>query len=91
MVSETELRDRLAVDRTRMANERTLLAYVRTALALVAAGAGLLHFVGTTTANVVGAFFIALGAVTFPLGFWRFHRYRLELGQLGGNQTGSPR
>ncbi len=91
MVPETELRDRLAIDRTRLANERTLLAYVRTALALVAAGAGLLHFVDTTPANMAGILFIALGTMTFPLGLWRFHQFRSALERPAGTSSRSPR
>ena len=79
MASETELRDRLAVDRTELANERTLLAYVRTALALVGAGAALLHFFDTRAAGSWGWVFLAAGALTLPIGAWRFLTVRRHL------------
>jgi putative membrane protein len=79
MGTETELRDQLAVERTHLANERTLLAYVRTALAMIAAGAGLIHFVGTPASYAIGWILIVFGAAAFPLGFWRFRRVRTAL------------
>lgn len=79
MASETELRDQLAVDRTHLANERTLLAYVRTGLALLAGGAGVLQFLVSPLATVAGWALVALGAVTLPVGLWRFLKMRERL------------
>lgn len=79
MASETEVRDRLALDRTHLANERTLLAYVRTALALVGAGAGLIHFVDTPGSMVTGWILIGTGAAGLLIGIWRFMVVRRDL------------
>jgi putative membrane protein len=76
---DTEIRDQLAVDRTHLANERTFLAYVRTGLALVAAGAGMLEFIDTPVARLVGWTFVGVGALTVPMGLWRFLRVRRHL------------
>lgn len=79
MTSETELRDSLAVERTHLANERTLLSYLRTALTMVAAGAGLIHFIGSDLSDIAGWIFILAGGLAFPLGIWRFYRVRAAL------------
>lgn len=79
MVSETELRDQLALDRTQLANERTFLAYIRTGLALFVAGAGMLGFFDVAPARISGWILLGLGAVTLPLGLWRFLRIRQHI------------
>lgn len=79
MASDTEIRDRLALDRTHLANERTLLAYVRTALALAGAGAGLIQFFDTATSQVTGRVLIVLGVLGFLVGIWRFLVVRRHL------------
>ncbi|HEX2080360.1 MAG TPA: DUF202 domain-containing protein [Longimicrobium sp.] len=79
MASDTEIRDRLALERTHLANERTLLAYVRTALALAGAGAGLLQFFDTPSSQVTGWILIALGVLGLLVGTWRFLAVRRHL------------
>jgi putative membrane protein len=56
------LRDHLATDRTVLANERTVLAYIRTALSLIVSGASFIKFSETPLVQVIGYFFIPLGA-----------------------------
>ena len=68
---ETEVRDRLALERTLLANERTLLAYVRTALAMVGGG-GVLQLGGHDWTSKLGWLLILLGSVTLGFGFYRF-------------------
>ena len=77
--SETELRDRLAVERTRLANERTVLAYIRTALTIVVTGAGIVHLIGTPLAHFGGWTLIFGGVLLLPFGFWRFRRAGAQL------------
>lgn len=79
MASETDLRDRLAVDRTLLANERTLLAYLRTSLALAAAGAGLLQFGHSASSAVGGWVLIGCAALVLPIGVRRFLQVRRDL------------
>ena len=76
------LRDRLAAERTVLANERTLLAYVRTALGLLAGGAGLVHFVETEWALLVGWALIGASPLVLGVGAYRFLRVRRELAAL---------
>ena len=78
-MGETDLRDRLALDRTRLANERTLLSYVRTALALAAGGAGLLEFVEAPWSRSSGWVLILAGLMLLPVGLIRFLQVRREL------------
>lgn len=79
-MNETELRDRLAVERTRLANERTLLAYVRTALALAAAGAVLMQFLSHKPSLLPFAWLLIFsGAITILFGAYRFFMMRRSL------------
>jgi putative membrane protein len=79
-MSDTGLRDQLAVERTRLANERTLLAYVRTALALAAGGAVLLQFFPAYPSLLWLAWLlIAAGGVTLAVGICRFIVVRGQL------------
>ena len=83
-MSETELRDELALERTRLANERTLLAYVRTALALAAAGAAVLHFYAEESTLVAIAWLLIVGAVvSSAVGTLRFLSERKRIEQSG--------
>lgn len=68
---ETEVRDRLALERTLLANERTLLAYVRTALAMVGGG-GVLQLGNHDWTSKLGWVLIVLGSATLAFGFYRF-------------------
>lgn len=77
MALETELRDRLAVDRTQLANERTLLAYARTSLTIAGAGFGLHLF--ETGALLVPLSLFGVAAVLLLLGVYRFLRVASRL------------
>jgi putative membrane protein len=81
-MGETDLRDRLALDRTRLANERTLLSYVRTALALGAGGAGLLKFVETPWSRSSGWALIIGSLLLLPVGLMRFLQVQRELAEM---------
>lgn len=79
-MTETQLRDQLAVERTRLANERTLLAYVRTALALAAGGAVLLQFFPAYPALFWLAWLLVLaGGAALAVGIHRFVAVRARL------------
>ena len=78
MATETELRDRAALERTRLANERTLLAYVRTGLAVVVAGLGM-HLIEVPFTDLGGTIVILLGILIIPFGFWRYLRMRRQI------------
>jgi putative membrane protein len=79
MVSDTYLRDSLAIQRTQLANERTLLAAIRTGLGLAAAGAGVIKVMNEPIAWMIGLVLITSGAVTLSVGVRRFYRVREQL------------
>ncbi len=76
---ELILRDYLAADRTVLANERTLMAYIRTSIALAAAGAALIHFLGSLATNIAGGLLLALAALVIVWGLQRFIYYKRRL------------
>jgi putative membrane protein len=79
-VIETELRDRLARERTHLANERTLLAYLRTALGVAAAGAALLKFfAGSAMLLGLGWLLVVTGVGLGVVGGYRFVAVRRGL------------
>lgn len=75
-MSETELRDDLAMIRTALANERTFLSWTRTALGLAAAGAALVELVDRTGSTALGWSLIGAGFVTMAVGIIRFRMVR---------------
>lgn len=80
MTESTDLRDKLAVERTRLANERTFLAYIRTALSLIAGAAVLFQFFSTYPSYIALAWFLGVGGVAMLLvGVVRFFRVRAQL------------
>lgn len=80
-MTEAELRDQLAVQRTHLANERTLLAYIRTALASAAGGAVLLQFFPSHPGLLWLAWFlIGAGGVMFAIFLYRFFAVRMKPG-----------
>lgn len=80
-MNDTDLREELALTRTALANERTLLSYARTALAFLLTGATLLHFFYQTTAIVLGAISLSLGAALMLIAVMRFLQIRKKLAQ----------
>ena len=79
-MNDTDLRDKLAVERTRLANERTFLAYIRTALSLIAAGVVILQFFQERPHSPVIAWLLVLsGGVALLFGIVRFFRVRAQL------------
>jgi len=79
-VSDSDLRDRLALERTKLANERTFLAYIRTALSLVAAGVVILQFFQQRPHfPAIAWLLVASGLIAFLLGIVRFIQIRARL------------
>jgi putative membrane protein len=84
-MTEGELRDHLAAERTHLANERTLLAYVRTALASAAGGAVLLQFFPSHPGLLWLAWLlVAAGGVMLAFGVYRFVAVRMRIGGTRG-------
>ncbi|CAA0079027.1 Uncharacterised protein [Halioglobus japonicus] len=80
MNSNSDTRDKLALERTRLANERTFLAYVRTGLSLLAASAVLFQFFSSLNSYILVAWVLAAcGLVVLCLGVYRFNDVRKKL------------
>ncbi|WP_101758790.1 YidH family protein [Oceanicoccus sp. KOV_DT_Chl] len=80
MNTNSDTRDKLALERTRLANERTLLAYVRTGLSLLAASAVLFQFFSSFNSYISVAWFLAAsGIVVLSIGSIRFNKVRQKL------------
>jgi len=80
-MTQGELRDQLAVERTHLANERTVLAYIRTALASAGGGAVVLQFFPSYPALFgVAWLLVAAGGVMLAIGVYRFLKVRRDLG-----------
>jgi inner membrane protein YidH len=80
MKNDSEIRDKLALERTRLANERTFLAYIRTGLSLLAASAVLFQFFSSLNAYVTVAWLLAgCGIVVLSIGLIRFNKVRRKL------------
>jgi len=73
MISNHDLRDHLAVERTILANKRTLLSYVRTAILLLGSGLTIIKLFGEEPVFVVfawimvivGMALIAIGSIEY--------------------------
>ena len=82
MTSNSDTRDKLALERTRLANERTFLAYVRTGLSLLAASAVLFQFFSSLNSYIAVAWVLAVcGVVVLCVGFLRFNTVRRKLNE----------
>ncbi|MEX5215176.1 MAG: DUF202 domain-containing protein [Nitrospiraceae bacterium] len=79
--SNTEIRDRLARQRTELANERTLLAYVRTALGFVIVGVPAVWLMDQPVLQALGWLSLASGAGFLTVGIRRFRSIRTGLEQ----------
>lgn len=81
-MTEGEIRDQLAVERTRLANERTLLAYIRTALASAAGGAVVLQLLPShLVLSGLAWLLVVAGGVMLAVGLYRFSVVRRELSE----------
>ncbi|WP_347329826.1 YidH family protein [Marinimicrobium locisalis] len=79
-MSDTDLRDHLAVERTHLANERTLLSYIRTALSLLIGGGVVLQFLPENPLLSIVAWVAIIGGVLIAaIGFYRFVKVRSEI------------
>ncbi|HEU4683544.1 MAG TPA: DUF202 domain-containing protein [Nitrospira sp.] len=74
--TETQLRDRLARQRTEMANERTLLAYIRTALGFFIVGVPAVWWLDQPHVQMLGAASLVAGVLCLVVGIRRFLTYR---------------
>ena len=80
--SNSDTRDKLALERTRLANERTFLAYVRTGLSLLAASAILFQFFSSLNSYIVVAWGLAgSGLIVLVVGVVRFNKVRRKLNE----------
>lgn len=70
--TDTQMRDRLAWQRTVLANERTLLAYVRTALGFLIAGIPALWWPDQAFIHILGGVALAAGIACLVIGIHRF-------------------
>ena len=80
-MEDSQIRDRLAVERTRLANERTVLAYARTAVMLAASGFTVLKFAGESPGErwLGGALLIG-AALVAAVGCRRFQQVHRRIG-----------
>ncbi len=79
-MSDTDLRDHLAVERTHLANERTLLSYIRTALSVIIGGGVILQFLPEQPVLRVLAWVAILGGLLMAaIGVYRFLKVRREI------------
>lgn len=79
-MSDSDLRDHLAVERTHLSNERTLLAYIRTALSLIIGGAVILQFLPDRPLLAVLAWAAIIGGcLAGAIGAYRFIRVKGEI------------
>jgi putative membrane protein len=78
-LTDMQLRDLLATDRTKLSNQNTFLAYIRTALTLFVAGITFIQFFGSIVVAVIGWCFIPVAVATFIVGFVRYNRLRVAL------------
>lgn len=70
--SDTQVRDRLARQRTQLANERTLLAYVRTALGFFIVGVPALWLPDQPYIHLLGFAALTAGVLCVAIGISRF-------------------
>lgn len=80
MSSDSDTRDKLALERTHLANERTFLAYIRTGLSLLAAAAVLFHFFPSLHAYIAIAWgLVGCGLAVLIIGIIRFNTVKKHL------------
>lgn len=79
-ISDTTLRELLALERTRLANERTFLAYVRTSLSLLAAAVVVLQYFADGAAQTISGWVLGgAGVLVLSIGLLRFFSVRARL------------
>ena len=76
---DSQLRDRLARQRTELANERTLLAYIRTALGFVIVGIPAVWWMDHPQLQLLGWLSLAAGAGCFIVGLRRFVAIKADI------------
>jgi putative membrane protein len=83
--TETQIRDRLARQRTEMANERTLLAYIRTTLGFFIVGVPGVWWLDQPYVQVLGALSLAAGVLCLVVGIRRFLAIRRTIATEAGS------
>lgn len=79
--SDTQIRDRLARQRTELANERTLLAYIRTALGFLIVGVPALWLLDEPYLQVLGGICLVAGVLCLTLGMHRFTAIKKKIAE----------
>lgn len=76
---QSQLRDRLARERTQLAIERTFLAYIRTALAFVVVGIPALLLFEAVAIQLLGALSLFFGVVVVVFALFRYSQVKGNL------------
>jgi putative membrane protein len=94
-VSEDNIQQRLAYERTQLANERTFAAWLRTGITISALGLGFAKIFPEARRPwlplVLGALFGVLGIIFVLFGAWRFSVLSKSLSQSGDAETSTMR
>jgi uncharacterized membrane protein YidH (DUF202 family) len=75
----TEIRDRMAMERTVFANERTLMAYLRTAIATMAGGFVAIKFSNDMYLKIIGILLLPIGLILAIFAFYRYKQKQKEI------------
>jgi putative membrane protein len=79
LMADSDLRDRLARQRTELANERTLLAYIRTALGFIIVGIPAVWWMDHPQLQLLGGLSLMAGAGCLIVGVRRFVAIKAEI------------
>lgn len=81
-MSNLNLTDYLALERTRLANERTSMAYFRTYAVIFGSGLAILKLEVTSEIKGLGIFFVVVSHLLLMLGIARYFYVRNKLNRL---------
>jgi len=85
-LSQDQIREYLAIERTEMAGERTFLAFIRTGLTFIISGITFIKFFGSLWIIILGGFFIPVGLITIYYGFLKYRKTKCLLKELKNEQ-----